>query len=305
MDLFENLMLLIPIISVLELLTIIFSILFMHYSAKHRNHQLSVGWYICGFLFGICTLIVFLVKRKDFPGPETKVCYQCGRKFPDSFQMCSNCLIDLPVIAKEEKEKQRKLTKIFGAAVIVTLTAVLITGIASGFLFAKEIIEDPFSGLLGEDNRISVGGVFYDKKGNSYDQWDKVILYDEENRTYTYTVEEPENTEDELFALADYYYVRDDGEKYFTYDCYVSEDGWFYCDKGGLLEIVTEDTASMSEEELDEYYNSLLEAEDSEYRYYDYAYKDKNGKIYYSADEASWNEKGVLITAENDVSLKE
>lgn len=43
MEAFENLMILIPIISILELLSIVFSILFMHYSAKHRNHQLSVG----------------------------------------------------------------------------------------------------------------------------------------------------------------------------------------------------------------------------------------------------------------------
>lgn len=301
MEAFENLMILIPIISILELLSIVFSILFMHYSAKHRNHQLSVGWYICGFLFGIWTLIVFLIKRKDFPGPKTKVCYQCGRKFPDSFQMCSNCLIDLPVINEEQKKKDEKLTKIFGTAVIVTIVAALITGILSGFLFAKEIMEDPDFGFLDDDNRIAVGGVFYDKKGNSYDEWDKVILYDKDNRTYTYTIEEPENAEDDLFAIPDYYYIRDDGEKYFTYDCYVSEDGWFYCDKGGLLELVTEDTSAMSEEELNEYYNSLLESEDSGYKYYDYAYKDKNGKIYYSADEASWNEKGELITAENDV----
>ena len=201
----------------------------------------------------------------------------------------------------EQKKKDGKLTKIFGTAVIVTIVAALITGILSGFLFAKEIMEEPDFGLLDEDNRIAVGGVFYDKKGNSYDEWDKVILYDKENRTYTYTVEEPENAEDDLFAIPDYYYIRDDGEKYFTYDCYVSEDGWFYCDKGGLLELVSEDTSAMSQEELNEYYNSLLESEDSGYKYYDYAYKDKNGKIYYSADEASWNEKGELITAENDV----
>lgn len=302
MDGIFDFVILVPIISTLELLSIVFSILFMHYSAQYRNQKLSVGWYICGFLFGIWTLLVFMFKRKDFPGPNTKVCYQCGDKYPDSFQMCTRCLIDLPVINPEEKAKEKKRVKIFGTAVIITIVAALFTGILAGVLFAKDII-DGASDIFDEDSRIAVEGVFYDKKGNSYDAWEKVVLYGENGNTYTYTVVEPANAEDDLFALPDYYYIRDDGEKYFTYDCYVSEDGWFYCDKGGLLEPVTEDTSAMSEEELDEYYNSVLESENSEYRYYDYTYKDKNGKLYYSADEASWNEKGELITAENDPAV--
>lgn len=86
-----DLMIFAPVMSILQLLSIIFALLFMHYSAQYRNQKLSVGWYICGFLFGLWTVLVFLIKRKDFPGPDKKVCYQCGDKYPDSFQMCSRC----------------------------------------------------------------------------------------------------------------------------------------------------------------------------------------------------------------------
>ncbi len=292
-----------PAIGVLEVLIIVFSMLFMHFSAKHRNYQLSLGWYICGVVFGFWTLLIFLIKRKDFPGPKTKVCYQCGRKFPDSFQMCSNCLIDLPVINAEEKNKEKKLSKIFGVSVIVTLISTLITGIVFGATVAKD-----FDELLDMIDRIEVNGVFYDKKGNSYEDDKDVLLYDEEGRVYTYTEVEITDEADEageLFTYTDYYYVRDDGEKYSAYDCYVTEDGWFYCDKGGFLEPFEEDTSSMNEEELDAYYQEQLEKSSSEYRYYNYPYTDKEGNIYYNGTEASWNEKGELITAENDVDITE
>ncbi len=284
-----------PVIAVLEILCVVFSILFMHYSAQYRNQKLSLGWYICGVLFGLWTVIIFLIKRKDFPGPKTKVCYQCGRKFPDSFQMCTNCLIDLPEIKTEEKEKQRKLGKGFGIGLIITYAAALIVGIVMG----ATVLSD-FGDLLDMTDRISVNGVFYDKKGNSYEDEKGVLLYDEDDRTYTYT--EIEKTEDE-WSYTDYYYVRDDGKKYSAYDCYVSEDGWFYCDMAHVLEMYNPDTENMSEEELELYYQESIEADGGEYRYYkDNKYMDKDGNIYYNASEASWNEKGELITAENDTS---
>ena len=285
-----------PVISVLEVLCIACSILFMHFSAQHRNQKLSLGWYICGVIFGLWTVIIFLIKRKEFPGPKTKVCYQCGRKFPDTFQMCTNCLIDLPEVNAEEKEKQRKLAKGFGIGLIITYVAALVVGIIMGATLFSDI-----DGLLDMTDRIAVNEIFYDKKGNSYEDEKSVLLYDQEDRIYTYT--EVEITEDE-WSYTDYYYVRDDGKKYSAYDCYVTEDGWFYCDMAHTFEMYCPDTENMSEEELDTYYQESIEAAEGEYRYYkDNMYMDKDGNVYYNASEASWNEKGELITAENDVSL--
>lgn len=300
MDAVLDLAVILPVLSVLEVLCIVFSVLFMHYCAQHRNQKLSLGWYICGVLFGLWTVLIFLIKRKEFPGPKTKVCGQCGRKFPDSFQMCSNCLIDLPEINPEEKEKERKRSKLCGIGIIVTYVATVIVGIALG-----AAVIDGLDDFFELTDRIAVNGVFYDKKGNSYEQANKVLLYGEDGSVYTYTEIEIVNEEDELLSYTDYYYVRDDGKKYYISDCYVTEEGWFYCDMAGALESYFPDTENMSEEELEAYYQESLENESDPYRYYDYKYTDKKGNVYYSAYEASWNEKGELITAENDVSIKE
>ena len=40
--------------------------------------------------------------------------------------------------------------------------------------------------------------------------------------------------------------------------------------------------------------------EEQDYRYYYDRYIDKEGNFYYYAEEVSWNEKGEIITAEND-----
>ena len=283
-----------PIVCVAEIITVVFSCLFMHYSAKYRNQNLSVGWYICGILFGIWTLFVFLIKRKDFPGPETKKCVQCERSFTETFEECPYCNVGLPVIDAEEKEKQKKLSKIFGAGIIISFVAAVVFLV----LFCIAADYDLTNGLFTE-SRIAVNGVFYDKMGNSYEKGSDVLLYDEEGHVYTYTAFEV--ADENSFTYNEYYYVRDDGKKYSEFDCYVTQDGWFYCDKAGALEFYYVDTSTMTEEELNDYYEDMMEEETAEYWYYDNPYTDAAGNIYFAAYEASWNEKGELITAENNV----
>lgn len=293
-----------PVLSVVSLLTTVLCILFMHFSAQYRNHKLRLGWYICGVLFGPWTVLVFLLKRKDFPGPDLKACPSCGNKCPVNYEVCNRCLVEFPAYNHEEKPKQKKLSKIFGIGVIIACVASLASGLAmSGKMIESmmDIIGD-FEDFYYENDRISVGGVFYDKKGNSYEDEDLIPLYDKEGRVYTYTVIK-ETNEEYGYEYDEFYYIRDDGEKYLEYDCYVTGDGWFYCDKGGLLELYFPDTENMTEDELDEYYEQKLEQNSAEYRYYNYYYVDNKGNIYYKAYEASWNEKGELITAENDPTL--
>lgn len=299
MDTIMELALYIPFVVILEILAVVFSLLFMHYSAKHLNYKLSPAWYVCGVLFSVWTVIVFLIKRKDFPGENFKVCPSCGGKYPVNYEICSRCLVELPAINPEEKAKEKKLSKLFGSAIIAVYALSVIAGIVFGIGFAYDIIND----VLNSNDRIAVDGVFYDKKGISYENEDDVLLYDEDGRTYTYATEKVKDADFD-YEYDEYYYVRDDGEKYFYYDCYVTEDGWFYCDKGGLLEYYYPDTEKMSDEELDAYYKEQLELSNEEYKYYNSSYVDKKGNKYYSAYEASWNEKGELITAENDVSAE-
>lgn len=289
------------VMNLLSILTTVSGILFMHFSAKHRNYKLSTVWYVCGAIFGLWTVLVFLIKRKDFPGDKVKVCPQCQTAFYSNFVMCPNCLIDLPEYNSEIKQKEKKLSRLFGIAIIVLLMVTVVASLIWGVSMAQDIInnEDIFDSEE-YSYRIPVDGVFYDKMGNSYTNEYDVLLYGEDGTVYRY-VEENYAIDGNSYLSG--FYKTEDGKKYYEYDCYVTSDGWFYCDKGGLLDYYSPDTGSMTEEELDEYYNNQMDSLYKDYRYYDEPFVDSDGNFYYYALEASWNEKGELITAENDVSI--
>ncbi len=282
-------------ISGFSLASAIFGILYMHNTAAAKNKKLSPAWYVCGVLFSFWTLIAFLVKSKDFPGEDTKVCPQCGDRFFSRFEICPKCLVELPDINSDEKQKQKSRGRAFGIMVLVCYVLIGLSGFVSNAVIDNMDWDDAYY-------RIAVDGVFYDKKGIAYENEDDVLLYDEDGHVYTRTLIE---LDENGYRYEGEFYIRDDGEKYLSYDCYVTSDGWFYCDKGGLLEPYYPDTSSMTEEELDEYYKEYMEDYYEEYRYYNDYCVDSDGNIYYWADEASWNAEGELILAHNDVSLPE
>ncbi|MBR5498431.1 MAG: hypothetical protein IKV76_10680 [Clostridia bacterium] len=284
-------------ISLFQIAAAVFAVLFMHHSARYRNHTLSVGWYICGFLFGLWTLIVFLATRKDFPGPDTKKCPYCGCIFPSTFEECQNCHMPLPVSDEEMKKKDHKLSKIFCTLAVIFYVLIIAGTVTVSVVMVNDIIGTVTGEYSG--NRIAVDGVYYDKMGNSYENEADVLFYDEEGHVYTFTEKEIED--DDYVTYSEWYYVRDDGKLYAEYDCYVTEDGWFWCDKADVLEYYSPEPESMTPEELDAYYENMINDVEDEYKYYDYPLNDADGNKYYSAYEASWNANGELITAANDI----
>ena len=107
----ENVAIFSPIISVLNVLTVVFLVLYMNYTAKYKNHDLSVAWYILGFFFSVPVAIAFAIKSKKFRHENTKVCSQCGDKYPETFSMCSRCLIDLPELDDPKRMKRKSSAK--------------------------------------------------------------------------------------------------------------------------------------------------------------------------------------------------
>lgn len=303
-----------PLVALLNIASIIFSILFMHYSAKHRNQPLTTSWYVCGVLFGFITLLVFLVKRSKFPGPDTRVCPQCGEKYIDESQFCVKCSAPLPVLDKEQKAKEHKYAKGFAIAVVVTYVLACILGAFVGAMTSKAIIEElnaegvlsgessfmsDLADLLATDGdadegtyslstyKIAVDGLYYDKNGNSYGQEGAVPMYTQDGRVFTLSLEEVLDEEDQSYYYANMY-VCEDGSMYHELDCYVDEDGWFRYDVKDSL-----------------YYGEITDDEVSdtpvEYAYYAFPYTDDEGKRYYSAYEASWNSEGKLIVSAEDI----
>ena len=299
--------------SIIQLFCSALLILFMHYSAKYRNYKLSLGWYIAAFFFPLITVFVFLSKRKKFPGPKMKVCPICGDKYPEVYQVCGRCLIELPENKTEDKQKENKIAKIFGwtFGVVYGTASVLTVAVAvmtCMYIFQSigdfgELMDDGFRiDFVAEDGQ----RVYYDKKGNAYENSKDVPLYGKDGEVYNYELI------DEIEENGTYgsYYISEDGERFDSIKCYVDEDGYFFYDEESLLFYSDNSDEPYDGEDYDEEYAEkftdmidLLLDEIlgiAEYKYYFGFYIDEEANKYYWAEEASWNEKGELITAEND-----
>ena len=301
----ENVAIFSPIISILNVLAVVFVILYMHYTAKYKNHELSVAWYIFGFLFAVPTAIVFAVKSKKFRHVNTKVCSQCGDKYPETFSMCSRCLIELPELDDPKRMKKKKLGKIFCVLFwSITAALVVVMGILISTVVGEtmSLLDDMGLGL--SSYRIGITDengetVYYDKEGNTYTDPYAVLIYGKDGEVYTYTTIEDEGADENAFYFENTVYVDQEGNEYDPYNCYVDEDGYFFYDEN--YEIIWDDSDYdyEAEEDFEVDLEELL-AEESAYRYYQDRYIDDEGNLYYYADEVSWNEKGEIITAEND-----
>ena len=293
----ENVAVFSPVISVLNVLSIVSVILYMNYTAKYKNQDLSVAWYILGVFFPLPVAIAFAIKSKKFRHENTKVCSQCGDKYPETFSMCSRCLIELPELDAPERMKKKKLGKIFGVIfALVTVASVVVLGLILTTVYDLTMgMADAFDssyriGITDENGET----VYYDREGNAYTDPDAVVLYGRNGEVYTYTTVDDASGENDAFYFEIQVYVDQDGNEYDPYNSYVDENGYFFYDEN--FEIVWDDSDYDYEEEDDS--EDWFDYEN--YRYYQDRYYDDDGNIYYYADEVSWNEKGEIITAEND-----
>lgn len=291
-----------PIISVLNVLTLVFLVLYMNYTAKYKNHELSVAWYILAFFFPLPTAIAFAVKSKKFRHENTKVCSQCGDKYPETFSMCSRCLIELPELDDPQRMKKKKLGKIFCVLFwIVTVATVVTFGFLCSTVFEQTMDMLEYEDALNPSYRIGIidengATVYYDSEGNTYTDPNEVVIYGKDGEAYTPTV--TEDVFDGIFSGESKYeyisgYTDSKGNGYDSYLCYVDEDGYFYFDE--------DEEIFYDEANYEEYFGDSEDYIDEEtYRYYYDRYIDDDGNIFYWAEEVSWNEKGEIITAEND-----
>ena len=299
----ENVAIFSPIISVLIILTVVFLVLYMNYTSKYKNHDLSVAWYIIGFLFPHPTAIAFGIKSKKFRHENTKVCSQCGDKYPETFSMCSRCLIDLPELDDPQRMKKKKLGTIFGvlfyAVTVLTVIAVacLVVLVFNQTMDMFETLDTSYRIGITDENGETV---YYDREGNAYTDPYAVLIYGRDDEVYTYTTIDDATVEDgDAFYFENNVYIDEDGNEYDPYNCYVDEEGYFFYDEN--FEIIWDDSDYdyEVEEDYEIDFDDML-AEEYNYRYYQDRYVDDDENVYYYADEVSWNEKGEIITAEND-----
>ena len=278
------------LILILAALTRVFSILYIVFSCKHYNEDLSVGSCILAVFFPLIAVIIQLSRKKHFQGEGMKICRQCGEKLPPSFEVCPRCLASLdPYDEKKSNSSKTLSTVMLGvfsvSKAVLVISVVLLVGICT-----KSIL-DTTNDMVRQYQRVSVTvdgkQMYFDKKGNSYENEEDVVLYAKDGTKYIYDADT-------------YCYVSDKNEEFEIDYCYVDSDGWFYYDEDGSLicktpdvaDDVNEDFYSMKDKSIEEYLSGILSLDDFR------TYYDEKGNRYCAAAVASWNEKGELITTD-------
>ncbi len=252
-------------------------LIFIYYTQKSKGQSVRISWYIAGFFFPLITFLIFIGKNERTEKPDT-IPTEALEYEPD-----------------EKPNNYNKITKISKiificcAVVSIALTVYSLAVTVPTLIDELKNIEDSYSydetqpayacrlGVTDKDGNT----LYYDMEGNSYTDPFDVVLYDKAGGEYTYISEE-------YFGVELTFYTDAAGNMHELTDCYVDSEGYFVCDtNGGSITL---------DEALHRVTNPTFEG----MKYYDWKYYDEEGNVYYYAEDASWNEKGELITAEND-----
>lgn len=263
------------------------AVLFLYFSSKYRNHELSVKWYILAFFFPFITSMVYLSKRKAYDrNIGMKVCPSCGNKCPPSYEICNRCLVELPGIDVKKSGLYKKLATVFLSLFI----AVFLIDFVSGSVVVGKTVKEMINSFDEYDEYVDYGlgrisflndkgeEVYYDRNGEeNYDTLD-LPVYDREGNCYYF-----------VYEGGEFCFYKDEGKNEWNEDnvlfaryCFVDEEGYFvYLDDPEPVKIIEED-------KVIEYY-------------FDTPYTDGKGNFYYPALEASWTPDGELITSREQI----
>lgn len=159
-------------------------------------------------------------------------------------------------ISNEPVYNSQKLAK---RSVIVFIIAVIAIAAASGIEIYS--VFSTVSDTIDDADET----VYYDMKGNEYENLQDIILYDTDGNSYEYIIDE--DTYDSS------YINQTTGESYEYYNCYLTMDGYFYYDEDESIQI-----------------NDDLST-----------YSDTDGTEYYSATGVYWDADGKIKTVLDDV----
>lgn len=124
-------------------------------------------------------------------------------------------------------------------------------------------------------NKLAFNGGYFDRYGRFYSSELLVKYYSQDGKSYTYysVVDFDAENEDDYKK---YYLVDNEGNLYRYSDCFIDSDGWLCINKTGKYK--------MQEENV---------------------YKDSNGKVYTKPFATNWDDKGNLISVEEQKEIIE
>lgn len=278
-DIMQSVMQMYGVMLIYLLALIIFKVLFMlaiGFDCKARGDNKQSMWMILCFFFPLPAGIVYGCTRNKNNQAYNKFCPNCGAVLHPAANFCPNCNnMNLVINEPKDSAKNTKTSKtLFGVSVAFYVCAVIayvvfIMSVVSMTIGTVDSVLDNSMNALEEkynddthygyivDDKI----VYYDREGNVYFDDDDVLYYDKNGATYTYDDD-------------DYSFEGETGVRYDYAYCFVDSDGYFIYDAEG-------------------YQNDYNAAITFNERTGDYC--DKDGNIYYYADEVSWDSEGTMV----------
>lgn len=233
--------------------------------------------------------IVYAIKRKG-EKKELKVCRSCGTKASAYSAKCPKCGGLFLMDYTPPKAKQLKT-----ASIILCVIALIAFGVNQAYSLPSEI-EDIKSEIMGAENPedveedyvddygdsiISSSGLFYDKNGYAYSNYEDVEFYDINGNTYIHV-----NIDNKTDATTKNHFKNTEtGEELFIGCCYVDSDGYF-C-------FIDDNSLSPLSNDKYEYYAQTDNEEQVEL--VNVTFEDKDGNLYYRADQVSWTYPSKML----------
>lgn len=273
-------------ITVSSLLGILYQILITVAIAKDcdaKGIKNKTAWCVLSFLFSTIVPIIYACCRSSAKKKLARLCLTCNTVVTEPmYDLCPNCnSFALQPIPPEDAQKKEKSSKIICVIAIVCYVIGWVLSTISSTTVLNSMVEwidtymadagyyeeyDEYYDSYDLHYGYEVDGVYvyYDMKGNVYNDAEDVLFYDRMGNTYEYE-------DDEDYYLG-YKFEDQNGVEYDSYDAYVDSDGYFYYDS-----------------------ESMIMIDD------DFNYCDDQGNLYYDPFEVSWNVDGAMVDFDGEL----
>lgn len=255
------------------------------FDCKEKGIKRRTMWMILTLLFPLPAAIIYACVRNGEEKENYKKCNTCGATLAEQVDYCAGCGGN--VFTPCEVEKKQKYANNSKTCLIVSIASYVVAiACIVGFAFnAFSMVDNTLGGAMDGIKGSIIGGadgwsdnydydasyhfgydvdgktVYYDREGKSCTDDMAVIYYDKQNNTYTFDDE-------------NYEFVGSDGKTYMSGYSYVDANGYFYFDAAGYE----------NESKSTIYYSAMSDS-----------YVDKDGNIYFSAIDVSWDKDGNLV----------
>lgn len=215
------------LVFALPILQRILFALAINLDCRARNLAQRKMFTVLALFFPIIIAIIYAIRRKSLQ-KAFKVCSKCGTKADPYATNCPKCGGYMLLEYKNPKEKTLKtISIILCVLAVASLIGNQVVGVPDAIKEAKsqigEIVGNPVADDEEEEDTedyfVNDSGLWYDRNGIAYSDYENVKFYDKNGKEYHSSLG------DEEFLVAGI--VDEDGKEYEFKKSFIDEDGYF------------------------------------------------------------------------------